>query len=126
MSAAMMFVCLASSMTAGQAEDVVFKAPLIEVKNASAPGKEFRYLMYNGVYMGRQYQKYEGIPDPRRLPTTYFHDKSPIGIVLGDAKSFSKEASRRRSPSWAWTSAHWPLTHSRVRPFTLRNACRPS
>jgi hypothetical protein len=45
--------------------------------------------MYNGVYLGKNYHKPHkradyGNPDVdlSRLPTTYYHDKSPIGVVL--------------------------------------------
>src|SRR5712691_9912312 len=90
MNAAMMLVCLAGSMTAGQKDDVVFKAPLIKVmRDYSRDDKSYLFALYNRVYMGRYYEKPKdakdyGNPevDFSRLPTTYFHDKSPIGIVL--------------------------------------------
>jgi hypothetical protein len=90
MNAAMMLVCLAGSMTAAQKGDVVFKAPLIQVKrDYSRDNKPYLYALYNRVYMGRYYEKPKdakdlGKPeaDSSRLPTTYFHDKSPIGVVL--------------------------------------------
>jgi hypothetical protein len=89
MNATMMVVCMAGSITARQNLDVVFKAPLIEVRMNRHDAKEYRYLMYNRVYMARNYEKPKnkqdfGNPavDFSRLPTTYFHDKSPIGIVL--------------------------------------------
>ena len=88
MNAAMILVCMAGSITVGQREDV-FKAPLIQVKKDRANDKEYLFLMYNRVYLGRNYQKPQdakdyGNPnvDFSRLPTTYFHDKSPIGVVL--------------------------------------------
>jgi hypothetical protein len=90
MNAAMMLVCLAGSATLGQKADVVFKAPLIEVsRDPDRRGRIFHYVLYNRVYIGRNYDKPKekadyGNPekDWSRLPTTYFHDKSPVGVVL--------------------------------------------
>src|SRR5438445_9250317 len=88
MNAAMILICVAGSAAVGQPDDTVFKAPRIEVKNAARDGKTYSYLLYNRVYLGRQYHKTDDLPDLNRLPTTYFHDKSPIGIILGDPKWF--------------------------------------
>jgi hypothetical protein len=88
MNAAMMLVCLAGSAAIGQ-QEAIFKAPKIEVRNGTRDDKKtYSYLMYNRIYMGRQYHKTKDMPDLNRLPTTYFHDKSPIGLILGDAKWF--------------------------------------
>lgn len=88
MNAAMLMVCLAGAGAIGQPEETIFKAPRIEVKTATRDGKTFSYLLYNRVYLGRQYHRSNSQPDLERLPTTYFHDKSPIGVILGDAKVF--------------------------------------
>jgi hypothetical protein len=92
MSAAVLMVCLLESVAIGQPSETVFKAPRIEIKTDTRDGKTFSYLLYNRVYLGRQYHKSENEPDLPRLPTTYFHDKSPIGLVLKDAKTFPKKA----------------------------------
>lgn len=88
MNAAMLMVCLAGAGAIGQPEETIFKARRIEVKTATSDGKTFSYLLYNRVYLGRQFHKSTSQPDLERLPTTYFHDKSPIGVILGDAKAF--------------------------------------
>src|SRR5438132_1604496 len=88
MNAAIMLVWLAGSTVFGQPDATVFKAPRIQVKNDTSDGKAFSYLLYNRVYLGRQYHRNKEEPDLHRLPTTYFHDKSPIGIILGDPKWF--------------------------------------
>lgn len=87
MNAAMLIVCLAGSTVVGQ-PDTVFKAPGIEIKTEMREGKTYSFLLYNRVYMGRQYHKSDKEADLPRLPTTYFHDKSPIGIILKDPKRF--------------------------------------
>ncbi len=92
MNTALMVLCLAGAGTVGQPEDTVFKAPRIEVKTRTHKDKTYSYLLYNRVYLGQQYHKSDTEPDLPRLPTTYFHDKSPIGLVLKDAKSFPKKA----------------------------------
>jgi hypothetical protein len=68
------------------------KSPRIEVKTESSDGRTFSFLMYNRTYMGRQYHKSKREPDLHLLPTTYFHDKSPIGIVLRDPNRFPAKA----------------------------------
>lgn len=85
MNVATMLVCLPGSMLLAQKDDVVFKAPLIEVRKARLDNREYHYVLYNRVYLGRNYlkpmnQADYGKPDAdfSRLPTTYFHDKSPI------------------------------------------------
>ena len=93
MNAAMLMVCLAgNAAVAQQPPETVFKAPLIEVKTEERDGKTYSFLMYNQVYLGRQYHKTKDKPDLDRLPTTYYHDKSPIGIVLKDSKRFPPKA----------------------------------
>ena len=93
MNAAMMLVCMAGSLSAGQRDKPVFEAPLIEVRHDQefGPNRQFpySYLMYHHTYMGRNFHKPKnrddyGNPDVdfSRLPTTYFHDKGPIGMVL--------------------------------------------
>jgi hypothetical protein len=91
MNAAMLMLCLTGSAV-GQPGETVFKAPGIEVRTETRDDKTYSYLLYNRVYMGRQYHSTKAEPTLNRLPTTYFHDKSPIGIVLKDAKSFPKKA----------------------------------
>jgi hypothetical protein len=93
MNTALLFVCLTANMTAGQANETVFKSPLIEVKTDTYNGKTYSYVLYNRVYLGRQYHKSENMADLPRLPTTYFHDKSPIGVILNDPKTFPKKGS---------------------------------
>lgn len=88
MNAAILFVCMAGSAALGQSEVTVFKGPLIEVKTTERDGKALSYVLYNRIYLGRQFHPSKGDPGLRRLPTTYFHDKSPIGIVLQDPKAF--------------------------------------
>ena len=88
MNAALLMVCLAGSTALGQPNDTVFKAPGIEVKTGQSDGKDYSYLLYNRVYLGRQYHKSQKGPNLHRLPTTYFHDKSPIGLLLKDEKAF--------------------------------------
>ena len=89
MNATMMLVCLAGSLTAGQSDEVVFKAPLIQVKKDQRDDKEYLFVLYNRTYIGRNYVKPKDQKDYgnsekdfSRLPTTYFHEKSPIGVVL--------------------------------------------
>jgi hypothetical protein len=77
----------------GQPDGTVFKAPVIEVRNETAGQKRFSSLFYNRINLGRQYQRSKEHPDLPRLPTTYYHDKSPIGIILGDPKSFPEKKS---------------------------------
>ena len=87
MNAVMMLVCFAGSQTLGQ-QETVFKSPLIEVRTETREGKDFSSLYYNRVNLGRQYHKSNDEPDLHRLPTTYFHDKSPIGIILKNPNWF--------------------------------------
>ena len=87
MNATMLFVCLTASATLAQPETKV-KTPPIEVKTETRDGKTHSFLLYNRVYIGRQYHKSKDEPDLPRLPTTYFHDKSPIGIILKDPRAF--------------------------------------
>src|SRR5690242_17413927 len=89
MNATLMLICLSGVSSTGQAPEVVFKAPMTEVREQKEDGKDYLYLLHNRVYMGRNYKKPAnrkdyGKPDVdlSRLPTTYYHDKSPIGIVL--------------------------------------------
>ena len=92
MNAAMMLVCMAGSMTAGQRDKPVFEAPLITVHHDVEYSKEkltYTVLMYHHTYMARNYQKPKNRAhygkadvDYSRLPTTYFHDQSPIGMAL--------------------------------------------
>ncbi len=91
MKAAMLMVCLTGSAV-GQPSETVFKAPGIEVRTESRAGKTFSYLMYNRIYMGRQYHNSKQEPKLSRLATTYYHDRSPIGLVLKDKKSFPPKA----------------------------------
>ena len=87
-----MLVCMAGAMAAGQPDKVVFQAPQIQVRQGGdrdVKGKPYLFLMYNGIYMGRNYEKPtnrndygKSAKDFSRLATTYFHDKSPIGMVL--------------------------------------------
>jgi hypothetical protein len=87
-NAVVTLLCIAGSTTAWQHEETVFKEPRIEVKTHKRDGKTNSYLLYNRVYLGRQYHKTKEDPNLHRLPTTYFHDRSPIGIVLEDANWF--------------------------------------
>jgi hypothetical protein len=92
MNPAMMLMCLVGSAMLAQADETVFKAPRIEIKNSTeSDGKAYSFLLYNRVYLGRQYHMNKDQPDLQRLPTTYFHDKSPIGIILGDPKWFPEK-----------------------------------
>jgi hypothetical protein len=90
MNAAIMVLCMTGPLAVGQDAKPLFQAPGIEVLTRSQEdGSVYHYLMYNRVYMGRNYdrpkkEKDRGKPsvDFSRLPTTYFHDKSPIGVVM--------------------------------------------
>jgi hypothetical protein len=92
MNAAVMLVCLAGGVTAGQPgqpNKTVFQAPSIQVRSVSEDNSDYLYLLYNRINIGRNYQKPKnqadyGNPDVdfSRTATLYFHDKSPIGMVL--------------------------------------------
>lgn len=89
MNATMLLVCLAGSAVTGQANKLVFQAPLIDVWSRTEEGLEYRYLMHNRTYLGNNFLKPAAKKDwgnPRvdlsRMPTTYWHDKSPVGMVL--------------------------------------------
>jgi hypothetical protein len=104
MNAALLIVCLAGTAAVGQSEDTVVlasRSPRIEVKKDRRQTGEYVYLMHNGTYMGRNYPKptKEGEADWSRFPTTYFHDKSPIGMVMkrydwfpGEPNTFAADA----------------------------------
>lgn len=92
MNASMLMACLAASATLGQNSELVSKSPRIEIRTEAHDGKTFSYLLYNRIYMGRQYHNSELQPGLSRLATTYYHDKGPIGLVLTDAKLFPKKA----------------------------------
>jgi hypothetical protein len=92
MNAAMMVVCMAGSITAGQADAPVFRAGQIQVKKLQhgpdAPS-EHHVLLYNRINIGTNFLKPQhredyGNPeiDNSRLATTYFHTRGPVGIVL--------------------------------------------
>jgi hypothetical protein len=89
MNAAVMFMCVAGSVSAGQRPEVVFRAPHTEVKVDRRADKPNLYLMYHGTYLGSNYKKPAkradyGNPevDLSRLPTAYYHSKSPVGMAL--------------------------------------------
>ena len=48
-------------------------------------------LFYNRVSLGMQLHKSNDDPDLHRIPTTYFHDKSPIGVIMGNPKWFPEK-----------------------------------
>src|SRR5262249_27071326 len=77
----------------GLPDGTVFKAPVIEVRNETTGQKRFTYLLYNGINLGRQYHGSKEHPHLNRLPTTYYHDKSPVGMILGDPKWFPEKES---------------------------------
>ena len=90
MNAAIVVLCMSGALAVGPERTSVFQAPRMEVlTHNQEDGSVFHYLMYNRVYMGRNYDRPKkkadrGKPsvDFSRLPTTYFHDKSPIGVVM--------------------------------------------
>jgi hypothetical protein len=93
MNAAVMLMCVAGSVTAGQANDIVFQAPKIQVKRqlSFADGRESPYhtLLYNRINIGTNFLKPSkredyGNPelDRSRLATTYFHREGPMGVVM--------------------------------------------
>lgn len=86
MNAALLTVCLTATTAFAQRPDAIFTAPGIEVRTETRDDKSFSYVLYNRIYIGRQYHK------ARELPTTYFHDKSPIGMVLRDPNRFPPKA----------------------------------
>lgn len=104
MNTAVLLMCLSGSGAVGQPDNVVFRAPHIEVRHDQERGKQaigYSYLMYHRIYMGRGYHKPKdrkdhGKPDVdfSRLPTTYFHDQSPIGVVLAKYDWFASPPNR--------------------------------
>jgi hypothetical protein len=93
MNAAVMLMCVAGSVTAGQANDVVFQAPKIQLKRQSSfvDDRQFPYhtLIYNRINIGTNFLKPPkredyGNPelDRSRLATTYFHREGPMGVVM--------------------------------------------
>lgn len=104
MNAAIMFVCLSVSATPGQAgPPPIFQAPLIKVMKRfmDAPGADgerqsqlYHQLLHNRIAVGLQFlkpdnPKLQGDPkhDFSAEPTTYFHRRSPVGLVMAKYKN---------------------------------------
>jgi hypothetical protein len=93
MNATLLLIGLIGGTALGQPGKTVFKAPRIEVKTEHRDGKPCSMVFYNRVSLGMQFHKSNDEPDLNRIPTTYFHDKGPIGLILKDPKWFpAKEA----------------------------------
>jgi hypothetical protein len=91
MNAAIAALFIGSAMVVGQPLKPVFREPRIDVFESAVQkdGSTYHYVLHNRIYIGRNYgppknEKDRGKPsvDFSRLPTTYFHDKSPIGMVM--------------------------------------------
>ena len=86
MNPVMLMACLAGGAATGQSEGkIVFQAPFIKVLEQSP----LRELHYNRELIATNFMRPErrddaGNPqvDFSRIPTTYFHAKSPIGLVM--------------------------------------------
>jgi hypothetical protein len=93
MNAALMTMCVAGSLGIGQPDNTVFRSKQIEVRRHEAFGggqpRPFHQLISTRIAVGNNFLKPEkrsdyGDPekDFSRLPTTYYHPQSPVGMAL--------------------------------------------
>ena len=94
MNATLMLMCMTGSLAVGQPSDVVFKSPNIEVRcdidyrpehtRISALVSDVSSDVHGGEYHKPKDRKNYGHPDHdfSRVATTYYHDKSPVGVAF--------------------------------------------
>ncbi len=90
MNVALMFICLTGSAALAQ-PDVVYRDGNVSIRDdydfINDKGNSSRVrrltLMQNRIALGTNYEKPDrGGLDRTRVPTTYYHTRSPIGVVL--------------------------------------------
>lgn len=87
--------------------EIVFEAPNVKIRQGELQdGNLYHTLLHNGINIGRSYDRPKkevdrGKPlvDFSRFPTTYYHDRSPVGLVFqkynwfpGDSNTYRADA----------------------------------